>query len=141
MAQWEEQLNQILGNPQAMEQIMSLAQSLSGKQEEQAPEQSASEAVEQDAETTPPQAEEAGASSLSALAGLDPKLLQIGMGLLSEYSAQDDQKTALLTALKPFLKPSRQEKMDQAVRIARLTRVIRTALRMFRDRGEEEDDV
>ena len=26
-------------------------------------------------------------------------------------------------------------------RIARLTRVIRTALRMFRDRGEEEDDV
>ena len=30
---------------------------------------------------------------------------------------------------------------DEAVRIARLTRVIRTALKMFRDRGEEEDDV
>ena len=60
---------------------------------------------------------------------------------MSEYSAQDDKKTALLAALKPFLKPERQEKMDQAVRIARLTRVIRTALRMFRDRGEEEDDV
>lgn len=131
MAQLEEQLNQILGNPQAMEQIMALAQSLSGKQEEE----------RQPEEETQPPAEHDPPSPLSALDGLDPRLLRMGMGLLSEYSAQDDKKTALLAALKPFLKPERQEKMDQAVRIARLTRVIRTALRMFRDRGEEEDDV
>ena len=131
MAQLEEQLNQILGNPQAMEQIMSLAQSLSGKQEEE----------RQPEEETQPPAENDPPSPLSALDGLDPRLLRMGMGLLSEYSAQDDKKTALLAALKPFLKPERQEKMDQAVRIVRLTRVIRTALRMFRDRGEEEDDV
>lgn len=137
MAQWEEQLNQILGDPQAMGQIMSLAQSLSGKQEEH---QEEPPDREEGSETAPPPVEEEP-SPLSALAGLDPKLLQMGMGLLSEYSAQDDKKTALLAALKPFLKPERQEKMDQAVRIARLTRVIRTALKMFRDRGEEEDDV
>ena len=131
MAQLEEQLNQILGNPQAMEQIMALAQSLSGKQEEE----------RQPEEETQPPAENDPPSPLSALDGLDPRLLRMGMGLLSEYSAQDDKKTALLAALKPFLKPERQEKMDQAVRIARLTRVIRTALRMFRDHGEEEDDV
>lgn len=131
MAQLEEQLNQILGNPQAMEQIMALAQSLSGKQEEE----------RQPEEETQPPAENDPPSPLSALDGLDPRLLRMGMGLLSEYSAQDDKKAALLAALKPFLKPERQEKMDQAVRIARLTRVIRTALRMFRDRGEEEDDV
>ena len=131
MAQLEEQLNQILGNPQAMEQIMALAQSLSGKQEE----------ARQPEEETQPPAEHAPPSPLSARDGRDPRLLRMGMGLLSEYSAQDDKKTALLAALKPFLKPERQEKMDQAVRIARLTRVIRTALRMFRDRGEEEDDV
>ncbi len=139
MAQWEEQLNQILGDPQAMEQIMSLAQSLSGKQEEGAPEQPAPE--HEEAETTQTPAEADSPSPLSALSGLDPKLLRMGMGLLSEYSAQDDKKTALLAALKPFLKPERQEKMDQAVRIARLTRVIRAALRMFRERGEEEDHV
>lgn len=63
------------------------------------------------------------------------------MTLLSEYSAQDDKKAALLSALKPFLKPERQEKIDQAVRIARLTRVVRAAFSLFRDRGEEEDDV
>lgn len=135
MAQWEEQLNQILGDPQAMKQITALAQSLSGKQEENS-DPSAEPGTE-----TPPSEEPSAPSPLSALSDLDPKLLQMGMGLLSEYSAQDDQKTALLTALKPFLKPSRQEKMDRAVRIARLTRVIRTALRMFRDRGEEDDDV
>lgn len=135
MAQWEEQLNQILGDPQAMKQITALAQSLSGKQEENS-DPSAEPGTE-----TPLSEEPSAPSPLSALSDLDPKLLQMGMGLLSEYSAQDDQKTALLTALKPFLKPSRQEKMDQAVRIARLTRVIRTALRMFRDRGEEDDDV
>lgn len=139
MAQLEEQLNQILGNPQAMEQIMSLAQSLSGKQEEQASEQPSAESEAEPAYQTP--AESDTPSPRSALDGLDPRLLRMGMGLLSEYSAQDDKKTALLAALKPFLKPERQEKMDQAVRIARLTRVIRTALRMFRDRGEEEDDV
>ena len=137
MAQWEEQLNQILGDPQAMGQIMSLAQSLSGKQEEH---QEEPPDREEGSETAPPPVEEEP-SPLSALAGLDPKLLQMGMGLLSEYSAQDDKKTALLAALKPCLKPERQEKMDQAVRIARLTRVIRTALKMFRDRGEGEDDV
>lgn len=137
MAQWEEQLNQILGDPQAMGQIMSLAQSLSGKQEEH---QEGPPDQAEGSETAPPPGEEEP-SPLSALAGLDPKLLQMGMGLLSEYSAQDDKKTALLAALKPFLKPERQEKMDQAVRIARLTRVIRTVLKMFRDRGEEEDDV
>ncbi|MCI7472682.1 MAG: hypothetical protein MSB10_03265 [Clostridiales bacterium] len=139
MAQLEEQLNQILGNPQAMEQIMSLAQSLSGKQEDQASEQPAAEPESETAAQPPTESD--APSPLSALDGLDPRLLQMGMGLLSEYSAQDDKKTALLAALKPFLKPERQEKMDQAVRIARLTRVIRTALRMFRDRGEEEDDV
>ena len=139
MAQLEEQLNQILGNPQAMEQIMSLAQSLSGKQEEQASEQPPAEPESEPADQPP--AESDTPSPLFALDGLDPRLLRMGMGLLSEYSAQDDKKTALLAALKPFLKPERQEKMDQAVRIARLTRVIRTALRMFRDRGEEEDDV
>lgn len=136
MAQLEEQLNQILGDPQAMEQIMALAQSLSGGRETPPPDRPprAPEGAETPAEETAP-------SPLSALAGLDPRLLQMGMTLLSEYAAQDDKKAALLSALKPFLKAERQEKIDQAVRIARLTRVIRAAFRLFRDRGEEEEDV
>ena len=128
MAQWEEQLNQILGDPQAMEQIMALAQSLSGGEASTPP-------------TEPDTGAEGAPSPLSALSGLDPRLLQLGMGLLSEYSAPDDRRTALLEALKPFLKPERREKLDQAARIARLTRVVRAALRMFREQGEEEEHV
>ena len=132
MAQLEEQLNQILGDPQAMEQIMALAQSLSGKGQEHG-----DPSPEQDS----PQPEAENASPLSALSGLDPRLLQLGMGLLSEYSAQDDRKTALLEALKPFLKRERQEKIDQAVRIARLSRVVRAAFWLLGGTGEEEAHV
>ena len=42
---------------------------------------------------------------LSALSELDPQLLQAGLRLFSEYSATDDRKVALLNALKPFVKP------------------------------------
>ena len=136
MAQWEEQLNQILGNSQAMEQIMSLAQSLSG-QEGNPPQP----AQEPSGTQAPPPEEPGDPSPLSALSGLDPKLLQLGMGLLSEYSAPDDRKTALLAALKPFLKAERQEKIDQALRIARLTRVIKSAFQLLGRQGEEEQHV
>ena len=68
MAQLEEQLNQILGNPQAMDQIMSLAQSLSGKQEDQASEQPAAEPEAEPADQPP--AEIDTPSPLSALDGV-----------------------------------------------------------------------
>ena len=96
MAQLEEQLNQILGNPQAMEQIMALAQSLSGKQEEE----------RQPEEETQPPAENDPPSPLSALDGLDPRLLRMGMGLLSEYSAQDDKRPPCWPPSSPFSSPS-----------------------------------
>ena len=55
-----------------------------------------------------------GESPLSALGSMDPKLLQAAVTLFSEYSAPDDQKTALLNALKPYLKPERQAQVDKA---------------------------
>ena len=77
----------------------------------------------------------------SPLAGLDPQLLQTGLRLYAEYSAGDDRKAALLSALRPFVKPERYARLDQAVRIARLARVIRVAFRLFRDSGKEDADV
>lgn len=43
--------------------------------------------------------------------------------------APDDRREKLLLALKPFLKPSRQKKLDQALRIARLTHIAGSAFR------------
>ena len=147
MAEFEEKLNAILSDPQAMGQIASLAQALTGEHAgESAP---------------PPAAEAAGQSGatdwsallgmlggggdsnpLSALSELDPQLLQAGLRLFSEYSATDDRKVALLNALKPFVKPERYAKVDKAVQIAKLARVIRVAFQLFQSRREEgKDDV
>lgn len=127
MAEFEEKLNAILSDPQAMGQILSAARALSGQEEENAP---AETDTTSDNETDP----------LSALGQLDPKLLQAGMRLLSEYTSGDERKTALLEALKPFLRPERQAKVNQAVKIARLAKVIRVAFQLFQSRGEEDGE-
>lgn len=150
MAEFEEKLQAILGDPETMGQIASLAQALSGGQNGES----------QPAEGEAPQKPEDGASpagegappDLSALlgalgggdsplAGLDPQLLQTGLRLYAEYSASDDRKAALLSALRPFVKPERYAKLDQAVRIAKLARVIRVAFRLFQNKGEEDAHV
>lgn len=148
MADFEEKLNAILNDPEAMGQIASIAKSLSGGTQDASP--SEAERTKDESETAPAgetdwstllglgSGNSEDASPLSALAGLDPRLLQAGVRLLSEYSAEDDRKVALLTALKPFVKPERYAKVDRAVQIAKLARVIRVAFQLFRDSREEE---
>lgn len=60
-------------------------------------------------------------------------MIQMGMRLLREYQGEDDRTVALLNALRPFLKESRLAKLDRAVQISRLARVIRV---LFRGMGE-----
>ncbi|MEQ2455227.1 hypothetical protein [Flavonifractor hominis] len=148
MADFEEKLNAILNDPEAMGQIASIAKSLSGESKGESEPQT--EDIQSQRETPP--LEDTDWSSLlgllggngedstplSALAGLDPRLLQAGIRLFSEYSAADDRKVALLTALKPFVKPERYAKVDRAVQIAKLARVIRVAFQLFQDSREEE---
>ena len=131
MAEFEEKLNAILSDPQAMGQIASLAQALTG------------EAGATDWSALLGMLGGGGDSNpLSALSELDPQLLQAGLRLFSEYSATDDRKVALLNALKPFVKPERYAKVDKAVQIAKLARVIRVAFQLFQSRREEgKDDV
>ena len=165
MAEFEDKLNAILADPEAMGQIVSIAKALTG-------EASSSEAGTLPPEGTAPEAPAAApapaeepeaprtqpdwgavlgmlgslnsggtGSPLSALGDLDPRLIQTAVALFSEYSATDDRKIALLTAMKPFLKPERYAKVDKAVQIARLSRVIRAAFQLFKKSGEEEADV
>lgn len=75
MAQLEEQLNQILGDPQAMEQIMSLAQSLSGSRESPPPDQSSpgeTEAPPRVGRLSPPPVCTGGPGPPAAADGDDP---------------------------------------------------------------------
>ena len=81
------------------------------------------------------------ASLLGMLGGgnlpdIDPRLIQLALRVWTEYSAQDNDKAALLGALKPFLKAERLEKMEKAEKIARLSRVVRVAIQLFKEEGE-----
>lgn len=134
MAEFDEKLNAILSDPQAMRQIMSIAQALGGSEEEKAAEKSASEAQSDRPAGTAPKID--AASLLSPLENLDPKLVQAALRLFSEYYATDSRKTALLSALLPFLKEERYEKVDKAVQITKLSRVVRVAFQLLKG-GEE----
>lgn len=116
MAQWEDKLGSILNNPQAMSQIMAIAQSLQGDSGEV-------EAPADEAEAVP-----VAPAEPAAMPELDPRLMQAGMRALSAYRGPDDARTALLRALRPFLAPERHGKLDKAVRITKLSNVIRSAL-------------
>ena len=93
-------LNRILSDPESMEKIFSIAKSLGAE---------------------PP--EQSGSSALPDLSMLS------GMGKLLQQAGQDDERqTALLQALKPFLRPERQRSLERAIRVAKLSRLARYAL-------------
>jgi hypothetical protein len=61
--------------------------------------------------------------------GIDPSMLLKLTRLWSAYNGNDDdQKFAILKAVKPYLRPERSERMDRALQTLRLARVAREAL-------------
>lgn len=124
MDDFEEKLNSILASPETMGQIMALADSLTGQSEE--------------ASSTPPSVPVSppvsAANPLAMLQNLDPAMLRTVGSLFQEYNRADDEKTALLQALHPFLREERWTKVEKAIQITRLSRVIRAAFQLFREK-------
>ena len=100
MAEMDDKLGTILGNPAMMQQIMSMAQAL-GQQ------------------SPPPQPEPAE--------GFNPAMLQNIMQLSSQTGIDPNQE-ALLSALNPYLPQPRLQKLQKAMRAAKLARVASTFL-------------
>ena len=125
MAEFDDKLNQLLSDPDSMAQIMRLAQSLSGDSQEgggttgqrEPPPQAPPQHPHQE---PPPQ--NGGGDLLSSLTGgVDPKLLMRLLPLIQELGGQQDSNARnLLYALRPYLKPERQEKVERALQLARL---------------------
>ncbi|MCI2107023.1 MAG: hypothetical protein LKK00_09990 [Intestinimonas sp.] len=126
---FNEQLNAILGNPDAMGQIMSIARAITGGGQGSSAQGAApaSAPAKEQSETN------VQGDLSSVFSQLDPRIIQLGMQLFSAWNKPDDSRTALLTALRPFVREERFERLDQAIQIARLSRVIREAIRIFRD--------
>ena len=107
MADWEQQLQQILNDPQSMGRIMQMAQQLSGGGAGEAPppEQTASPDPELDTAT---------------VARLLP--------LIREWRKPNTQASQLLYALQPYLKPEKQGKVEQALRLAHIIHIGKKAV-------------
>ena len=101
MSEMEEKLNAVLSNPQMMQQIMSLAQSLGNSQ---APKQEPPSPPKQ--ESPPPP-------------NFDPRMLQTLAGI-AQQSSTDQNQQALLHALSPFLSHSRIHKLERAMQASRM---------------------
>ena len=112
MAEFDEKLNRILSNPDAMAQIARLAQSLNGPPP--------------DGNAPPPGPPPDGNAAPFAGMGDAPTPDMNGIApflpLLQELGGDSDARR-LLYALRPYLRPHKQEKVEQALRLARLFRV------------------
>lgn len=116
MAEFDEKLNSILSNPDAMSQIMQLAQSLGGGEQAAPPPQPAPSP-----QPGPPPGGGDLLSSLMGGGGLDPKLLSRLLPLIQELGGQRESNARnLLYALRPYLRSDRQEKVERALQLARL---------------------
>ena len=106
MADFEEALNSLLADPDAMGQIMSLAGKLGMGTE------------------SPPSPGEAAPQPESAA-----RLLE----LFPARRQSDQEADALTAALRPFLREERQKKLDQAIQLAGLSRAARQAYRLWKE--------
>lgn len=137
MSEFEDKLNAILSSPEAMEQISAIANSL-GQGQAGGP---AKPGEEEQAAGEPRESPktESGPSDLSGLGallgGFDPGMLTKLLPLVQEYQSGNEEKQALLNALKPFLRRESQEKVEKAIRITRLSRVIRASMTLFKEDG------
>lgn len=131
MSELEERLGSILGDPEQMAQIQSLAQSLMG-----------SLSGEPGSEGPGSSGPSGGSGSDGLLGSLlggpgagggpDSALLGKLGGLLSR-SGEDRRERALLEAMRPYLSEKRQGKLDRAMRLTRMAKLAKLAM------GELED--
>ena len=122
MSEFDEKLNALLSNPDSMAQIMQLAQSLSGGGAGAAAAPSPPPQSQPQQPPPPPPPPPAGGDPLSGLlGGMDPKLMMRLLPLIQELGRDSDSNARqLLTALRPYLRPERQDRVERALQLARL---------------------
>ena len=104
MSEMEEKLGQILSNPQMMQQIMSLAQAMNASQPQK---------QEPPPPPKPPQ------PTMPAIPDIDPNLLR-SLSSMTRQGGIDQNQQALLKALSPYLSQSRVNKLERAMRAAKM---------------------
>ena len=102
MGEFEEKLNSILSSPRDMEKIMDIARGLSGSDGPKLP-----------------------------FDGIDPKMIGVMTLLMKEYNTTKSDKTALLSAMKPYVKAENRDALDKAGNVLKMTRLAKIAFSEF----------
>lgn len=114
MDELQQRIESVLNDPQQMKELLALARSLGAE----LPEELQEPAKQQETEISrePPK-------------GLGALMSQPLGALLQSAGKLEQKQEALLNALRPFLKPNRREKLDRAIRAARLSQLAGRALK------------
>lgn len=104
MSEMEEKLGAILNNPQMMQQILTMAQSLGSGQ------------------SNPKEVQNSDSPGNPSAPSFDPKLLQ-GLAGFAQQTGVDSNQQSLLHALSPYLSQGRIYKLERAMRAARMAGV------------------
>ena len=109
MGELEEKLNSILSSPDEMAKIMDMAKSLSVNF----------------APKDEPKKEE---GKLPLFGDIDPKMIGVMTRLLTEYNTTRSDKTALLSAMKPYVREQNRDALDKAGDILKMTKLAKIAM-------------
>ena len=129
MSELEDKLNSLLSDPDAMAQVMQLAQSLSGGAAN-----GGAAAPSPPPQSVPAGNAASGAGDLNAMlsqltGGLDPELLSRLLPVVSQMNRPESSETsALLYALQPFLRVKRRDKVARAAQLAKLIHLAKVFL-------------
>lgn len=99
MAELEDMINSVLSDPRQMDKIAGLAKSLMGGSDGPGP------------------------SAQTAPLPFDPGMLGRIQQLMGAGDADSSNQQALLRAMQPYLSPKRRDKMDKALKLARLAKL------------------
>lgn len=125
MEDLEKKISELLSSPDSMAQLTAMARALSGNQAAHSEEAPPGQPM--DTVPPPPNAAEAGGFDMP-----DPQMMAKLMGIMRHLSVpKDDKKTALLNALRPYLSPQRQRKLDRALQMMQMTSAAKVALHEF----------
>lgn len=111
-------LQSVLSDPEQMAKLTQMAQGLMGAQQEQ---------QTQAEPTAVPPAVSGGGMPFSI--GETQLLSALGRAFAS--GGGKSRSTALLTAMRPYMKPEKQEKLDRAMRLARLLTIASAVMKEY----------
>lgn len=117
----EQQIGSILGNPELMQKIMTMAQSLSGSAPASAPAAPPAPDPEPLKNNPPP------APPAPLMPEMDLRMIQTIAGFAQQGNIDPNQR-ALLKALEPYLSRERISKLEKAMRAAKIAQIASSVL-------------